>query len=176
MSAVVTELLILLSLSARRAWIEIVCEMRCFCVCVVALRKESVDRNRLFIIGQYLVSVALRKESVDRNRTPHHMNTRPIPSLSARRAWIEILNRSSNFWIYASLSARRAWIEIGVLDFGPGEVLSLSARRAWIEISGPLNAACIWVVALRKESVDRNHALGILGWRLWRRSPQGERG
>ena len=35
--------------------------------------------------------VALRKESVDRNRTPHHRNTRPIPSLSARRAWIEIL-------------------------------------------------------------------------------------
>ena len=34
--------------------------------------------------------------------------------------------------------------------------MSLSARRAWIEISGPLNAACIWVVALRKESVDRN--------------------
>ena len=24
-------------------------------------------------------AVALRKESVDRNRTPHHMNTRPIP-------------------------------------------------------------------------------------------------
>ena len=23
--------------------------------------------------------------------------------------------------------------------------MSLSARRAWIEISGPLNAACIWV-------------------------------
>ena len=23
-------------------------------------------------------------------RTPHHINTRPIPSLSARRAWIEI--------------------------------------------------------------------------------------
>ena len=26
-----------------------------------------------------------------------------------------------------------------------GKRLSLSARRAWIEISGPLNAACIWV-------------------------------
>ena len=36
------------------------------------------------------LSVALRKESVDRNRTPHQRNTRPIPSLSARRAWIEI--------------------------------------------------------------------------------------
>ena len=41
----------------------------------------------------------------------------------------------------------------GILSTGAP---SLSARRAWIEISGPLNAACIWVVALRKESVDRN--------------------
>ena len=60
----------------------------------------------------------------------------------------------------------------GPLHRGP----SLSARRAWIEISGPLNAACIWVVALRKESVDRN-----VGDRLGKnditgRSPQGERG
>ena len=29
---------------------------------------------------------------MDRNRTPHHKNTRPIPSLSARRAWIEIVD------------------------------------------------------------------------------------
>ena len=75
-----------------------------------------------------------------------------------------------------SLSARRAWIEIGVLDFGPGEVLSLSARRAWIEISGPLNAACIWVVALRKESVDRNLVIVLTGDGRSSRSPQGERG
>ena len=56
-----------------------------------------------------------------------------------------------------SLSARRAWIE---MKCGAAHCqingTSLSARRAWIEISGPLNAACIWVVALRKESVDRN--------------------
>ena len=67
LSAADTELLIL-SLSARRAWIEI----------------ANFCRNR------FCPTVALRKESVDRNRTPHHMNTRPIPSLSARRAWIEI--------------------------------------------------------------------------------------
>ena len=58
---------------------------------MVALRKESVDRNRSPKKNRPSVgSVALRKESVDRNRTPHHRNTRPIPSLSARRAWIEI--------------------------------------------------------------------------------------
>ena len=33
---------------------------------------------------------------------------------------------------------------------------SLSARRAWIEISMSFNAVKSWVVALRKESVDRN--------------------
>ena len=34
---------------------------------------------------------------------------------------------------------------------------SLSARRAWIEISMSFNAVKSWVVALRKESVDRNY-------------------
>ena len=58
----------------------------------VALRKESVDRNDAMQVVIIVVhAVALRKESVDRNRTPHHKNTRPIPSLSARRAWIEII-------------------------------------------------------------------------------------
>ena len=57
----------------------------------VALRKESVDRNNLWDAHRVKVyNVALRKESVDRNRTPHHKKTNPIPSLSARRAWIEI--------------------------------------------------------------------------------------
>ena len=56
------------SLSARRAWIEII---RSSAVCMnraVALRKESVDRNSSF--GRTLpliLTVALRKESVDRN-------------------------------------------------------------------------------------------------------------
>ena len=58
-----------------------------------------------------------------------------------------------------SLSARRAWIEM----FNPGRAArprpgSLSARRAWIEMSDLRH----WQmghrrVALRKESVDRNH-------------------
>ena len=37
---------------------------------------------------------------------------------------------------------------------------SLSARRAWIEISGADAAPAKHTVALRKESVDRNIALG----------------
>ena len=39
----------LLSLSARRAWIEIVITAMTGQISVVALRKESVDRNVLFV-------------------------------------------------------------------------------------------------------------------------------
>ena len=56
------------SLSARRAWIEMVAFVFGFGAKLVALRKESVDRNqktrrRL----SRITKVALRKESVDRN-------------------------------------------------------------------------------------------------------------
>ena len=34
---------------------------------IVALRKESVDRNREVVVDIQLCAVALRKESVDRN-------------------------------------------------------------------------------------------------------------
>ena len=56
-----------MSLSARRAWIEIPRTLHDFPAPKVALRKESVDRNkRLGLLG-WLRTVALRKESVDRN-------------------------------------------------------------------------------------------------------------
>ena len=56
------------SLSARRAWIEISGGLDDILAGVVALRKESVDRN-----------------------VHHHsLNLPSKPSLSARRAWIEI--------------------------------------------------------------------------------------
>ena len=57
---------------------------------MVALRKESVDRNFNYIIRLYW----------------------RIASLSARRAWIEIGVDFAEDWLNASLSARRAWIEI----------------------------------------------------------------
>ena len=56
------------SLSARRAWIEIVAILSSGLLSVqVALRKESVDRNGEIIVPGPPVMVALRKESVDRN-------------------------------------------------------------------------------------------------------------
>ena len=70
------------SLSARRAWIEIPRQVCLACRVVVALRKESVDRNRqretdgLFFFG----------------------------SLSARRAWIEIVE----FHLFASSGVGRS--------------------------------------------------------------------
>ena len=61
-------------------------------VCTVALRKESVDRNHaMMLISTVRLPVALRKESVDRNTQATPVLPLPIKSLSARRAWIEIL-------------------------------------------------------------------------------------
>ena len=79
--------------------------------------------------------VALRKESVDRNSflRPSRVGKNP------------------------SLSARRAWIEMKVLIFGrASKPPSLSARRAWIEIFLSMGLDGRFKVALRKESVDRN--------------------
>ena len=58
----------LTSLSARRAWIEILSA----------------------VLTELLILVALRKESVDRNAKNPMISIDKIPSLSARRAWIEI--------------------------------------------------------------------------------------
>ena len=122
----------------------------------VALRKESVDRNykspRIFIIG---INVALRKESVDRNGLGVCHYRDDVPSLSARRAWIEIDFSGS------------AWVP---------EFTSLSARRAWIEIASRTPSNCFTSVALRKESVDRNVECLALDSKTVGRSPQGERG
>ena len=57
-----------MSLSARRAWIEMV----------------------YLALIRYLINVALRKESVDRNTVYGIVITFENWSLSARRAWIEI--------------------------------------------------------------------------------------
>ena len=82
------------SLSARRAWIEIEMPTQEEIEESVALRKESVDRNRVYAM---IITICT------------------VLSLSARRAWIEIVvGRSEGGWL-SSLSARRAWIEIVIL-------------------------------------------------------------
>ena len=79
-----------MSLSARRAWIEIVPYLESLAQETVALRKESVDRNPLSCASFIRLMVALRKESVDRNSMMSRVPFWIVWSLSARRAWIEI--------------------------------------------------------------------------------------
>ena len=79
------------SLSARRAWIEIATISTWRPQTTVALRKESVDRNGPDDYWVTLTCVALRKESVDRNTSIDNLTQGVFKSLSARRAWIEIV-------------------------------------------------------------------------------------
>ena len=63
--------------------------------------------------AMYKWGVALRKESVDRNILSNSaMVTSLLMSLSARRAWIEMMQFVPITTSDVSLSARRAWIEI----------------------------------------------------------------
>ena len=124
---------------------------------MVALRKESVDRNYYCDHDtDWIRAVALRKESVDRNYAANAVDQILPGSLSARRAWIEIFRLRRLCTVQLSLSARRAWIEISGVDFAEDWLKSLSARRAWIEILVFARQVCVTCVALRKESVDRN--------------------
>ena len=123
-----------------------------------------------------------------------------LPSLSARRAWIEIggMRTAHCDWI-PSLSARRAWIEMLLLvpELLP---LCVALRKESVDRNNDLST---WnqakTVALRKESVDRNLRVdtcmytekrSLSARRAWieiwvvqrrrrppsSRSPQGERG
>ena len=114
-----------MSLSARRAWIEI-----------------SLDD---ILAG--VNEVALRKESVDRNTHNAQAMKGGIMSLSARRAWIEILSRDSDgAYIVVALRKESVDRNAGKLDADLWVMWSLSARRAWIEIvlfvNGDAQSSC----------------------------------
>ena len=99
-------------------------------------------------------------------------------SLSARRAWIEILG---GFYISISNAAVALRKESVDRNFYYANkdcdwVRSLSARRAWIEIFITCTPVYFVCVALRKESVDRNADGVVSGSADYGRSPQGERG
>ena len=122
---------------------------------LVALRKESVDRNLLMWYQcNTVVKVALRKESVDRNHDDMLRYRDAEQSLSARRAWIEMP------W----LLPRLPWLLVALRKE--------SVDRNWGCGPSPRKKG----VALRKESVDRNpYVVSGCCWRYCR-SPQGERG
>ena len=75
-----------------------------------------------------------------------------------------------------SLSARRAWIEM-MLNVCPSRQPLVALRKESVDrnLSSPLVAGSL-IVALRKESVDRNLWWGVRKAVGSRRSPQGERG
>ena len=79
-----------MSLSARRAWIEITQ----FVPITTSDVSLSARRAWIEISAHHTAEprkwVALRKESVDRNDLVGEMEHKRGPSLSARRAWIEI--------------------------------------------------------------------------------------
>ena len=79
-----------MSLSVRRAWIEMLVYLALIRYLIVALRKESVDRNNVINHSAHPHKVALRKESVDRNTINKSSIRHRSESLSVRRAWIEI--------------------------------------------------------------------------------------
>ena len=102
----------------------------------VALRKESVDRNNQLFCALFFIYTW---------------------SLSARRAWIEIMVRASHK-PNTSVALRKESVDRN-RDWSGGlcsRARSLSARRAWIEIKIPRAITDTGLVALRKESVDRN--------------------
>ena len=122
--------------------------------------------------------VALRKESVDRNYYFGLFGADTLSSLSARRAWIEMPAKFGTLLpMYPSLSARRAWIEMTYVTRLPRAQVSLSARRAWIEMpiatvtintsDMSLSARRAWIEISTRSQPSKPRAC---------RSPQGERG
>ena len=111
------------------------------------------------LAGRELPPVALRKESVDRNSYTVTGLKNNDTSLSVRRAWIEIFQERSMRTTGRSLSVRRAWIEIIYSLYTFASQKSLSVRRAWIEIWVLRKVPILGIVALRKESVDRNNVI-----------------
>ena len=167
-----------MSLSARRAWIEI-------CVLVVQVLFDgslSARRAWIEIAAAGALSrpraVALRKESVDRNMGRPRPDFAGRWSLSARRAWIEMLiekiapalvtvalrkesvDRNCDLgWpcqLCAGVALRKESVDrnFSFSFIAASRFSSLSARRAWIEMSVTGNWLTAYRVALRKESVE----------------------
>ena len=125
------------SLSSRRAWIEIVSTVFNSNACSVALLTESVDWNTYISIANvYVFRVALLTESVDWNRILTYciffVESRSPHGERGLKSWQQKYCKMVNW----SLSSRRAWIEILCgLNLNCSPFRSLSSRRAWIEIS-----------------------------------------
>ena len=121
--------------------------------------------------------VALRKESVDRNQRALYMRRFRPGSLSARRAWIEITHSWSRCWT-TRVALRKESVDRNAQ--GVGEAITnakVALRKESVDRNDhALAQRQLRQVALRKESVDRNSTKDT-PLRTWTgRSPQGERG
>ena len=114
-----------------------------------------MDRNNLRVLDGSKSSVALRKESVDRNCLDAKADSVTKWSLSARRAWIEMMDEE------LILEEQTVALRKESVD-----------RNFWCRFSKVVTAS----VALRKESVDRNKYVVQCRKVMGGRSPQGERG
>ena len=95
-----------------------------------------MDRNYIIKITEIWGAVALRKESVDRNREQFKYVVQCRKSLSARRAWIEMLeSKQIDPSVMVALRKESVDRNQGVHYDNYNLHWSLSARRAWIEIS-----------------------------------------
>ena len=93
---------------------------------LVALRKESVDRNQGVHYDNYNLHVALRKESVDRNSSLMKFNWNLIRSLSARRAWIEI-NYKEVLYMGVTVALRKESVDRNI---SPHSINSMTHSRS----------------------------------------------
>ena len=94
---------------------------------------------------------------MDRNTRRTYHKDENLKSLSARRAWIEMLADTSDVEA-ATVALRKESVDRNIEPrmLFLNTLLSLSARRAWIEIHRRLYHSKVTLVALRKESVDRH--------------------
>ena len=147
-----------MSLSSRRAWIEI---HRLNCKACVHSPKSLSSRRAWIEIDAWINIGVL------------------WASLSSRRAWIEILycNIIISYTVTVALLTESVdWnVNQNCGDFI--ESVSLSSRRAWIEIIWQIVNCICHIVALLTESVDwNNKSFTIVQINILCRSPHGERG
>ena len=147
------------SLSARRAWIEIYQylsqDFRRGCR---SPQGERGQKYKFFNLQCLIDTVALRKESVDRNRKSKTEKPKLKTSLSARRAWIEILNIRHIQKIENGVALRKESVDRNAV--GSKALNQRQGRSPQGERGQKFDyTICLYrriVVALRKESVDRN--------------------
>ena len=113
---------------------------------------------------------------MDRNCVVFSSGANADRSLSARRAWIEMLIYFIMYLLTASLSARRAWIEISISYYKKIHIVNVALRKESVDRNIQPSAVIVKMsvdrnnqiistnkrfrsVALRKESVDRNTSI-----------------